>query len=363
MAAKILRTGLTLTMVLVLAVTAAGAAGATQTDDAESEDEATTIDSCTTITEPGVYKLDDDLTNRTANETVTENDSVSACILVRADDVVVDGNDDAIEGTETIETESDESASVVNQTHDASLRGTDETLEVGVAVSPPENETELRNVTVRNVETSNWAAGLFVENVTKSSIENVEATENTELGVEVRALTFSKVTDVRVTDNGGIGVLVSETSYSAVDSVQSADNRHVGVLVADSKKNKLTNVSAVNHSVAGVAAVDSSGNGVTDVEVRETGGADRSETAGLLFDSASNNVVTDVNATANENWAYYATNGSADNLVLNLTDEGRSVSFVGTDVAIRFDEAATDDGSPLTIRETTDDGSILVLSR
>jgi hypothetical protein len=276
-----------------------------QTDSEQADDEATTVDSCTTITEPGVYELGPNLTNQTESDDADG----TACIVVQADDVVVEGNGAAIDGS-------------------------DANGDVGVAVRPSNDSDVLRNATVRNVEASNWTTGVLVENATKSAVENVESSGNSEAGVEVRNLTYSAVTDVRATDNGDYGLVVNESSGT-----------------------KLTNVSATNHSVAGVAAVDSSKNLITDVEVNATGDGASSQTGGLLFDNASNNVVKDASVSETQNWAHYSTNGSADNLVARLSDEGQTVSFVGTDVAVRYD-----DGS-LVVNETTEDGSILVLSR
>jgi len=373
MTASTLRSALTVVVAVVLASSVASV-GAAQTH-AQPGAEPTTVDSCTTITEPGVYELSDNLTNATANTTLFEFDgvTVTGCVVIASDDVVFDGNGYSVVGANAIAGLNETTVSVANQTTDGGLENvtvlnesnasteTNETLGVGVAALPRDGtQQHLTNVTVKNVRSTDWAAGVYVENVTKSTVASVDASGNAEVGFELSNASFTVVEEVRAADNGGHGVIVYATTHSYLTSVQAEDNGFTGFIVGESHWNKFADVSAVNQSIAGVAVFNSSANAFAHVDVRQTTGESYPTTAGLLFDSASNNILTDVSAVDNRNWTYYATNGSADNVVLKLTSDGQTISFVATDVALRFDENATATGTPLVIADTSSNASILV---
>jgi hypothetical protein len=369
-----LRSALAVGMAIILASSVASA-GAVQTD-AEPGDGATTIDSCTTITESGVYELSGDLANATANTTIfgIDGTEVTACVVVAADDVVFDGNGHAVDGGGVTTGLDETNVSIANQTTNGTVdavgavnesnasTGANETLDVGVAVLPQgETQTELTNVTVRNVRSSDWFAGVYVENVTKSTITGVDASGNAEIGFEFANATFSVVDEVRAADNGGLGVLVYGAEYNALTSIHAENNGYAGFVVGESNRNKFADVHAANQSIAGIALFNASHNVVTGVDVRETAGEGYPITGGLVLDNASNNFLADVTSADNENWTYYSSNGSVDNAVLDLTDDGRTVSFVATDVAIRFDERTmASSGTPLVIVDTSPNASIVV---
>lgn len=374
MTASTVRSALTVAVAVALASSVASV-GAAQTH-AQPDGGVTTIDSCTTITEPGVYELSGDLTNATANTTIFEFDGadVTACVVVAADDVVFDGNGYTVDGANATAGLDETNVSVANQTTGGTLEnvtavnesnasaGANQTLDIGVAVLPQAaTQTELTNVTVKDVRSSDWFAGVYVENVTKSTITDVGASENAEIGFELANATFSVVDGLRASDNGGLGVIVYGAEYNALKSVQAENNGYAGLVVGESHWNKFSELHASNQRIAGLALFNATNNVVSGVEVRETAGQGYPTTGGLLLDNASNNFFVDVTSVDNENWTYYSTNGSTDNLVLKLTDDGRSISFLATDVAVRFDEGPmAEPGTPLVIVDTSPNASILV---
>lgn len=372
------RAVLALGMALILIASTVPAAAIAQEDGQES-DGATTIDSCTTITEPGEYELADDLTNATANTTIFEFDGVQvdACVVVASDDVVLTGNGNAVEGV--AEPTNGTNVSIANQTTDANLTNVTNatgdlnetadgnetlTLDVGVAVLPlNDTEANLTNVTVRDVDSANWFAGVFADNVTESTLQGIEASDNVEIGFELDNVTNSSIGDVRATDNGGIGGIVYRSDDNALSDLHAENNTYVGYVVGESHRNQLRNVTALNQNIAGMAVFSSDENAMIGVDVRNTSGDAPTfgPSAGLLLDNASDNFVTDVTASDNRNWTYYSWNGSTGNFVLNLTDDGTQLSFAATDVALRFDENATDEpGLPLVVLDTGENASVLV---
>lgn len=392
MASSRIRATLALVMGLVLIASIVPIGAAAQQDGQESDDGGRVIDSCTTITEPGVYELGDNLTNATANTTIFEFDGVQvdACIVVASDDVVLDGNGNTVEGAVPDAADLNETdVSIANQTTDANLTnitsestaadgtgndtaganetglaGQNQTLTVGVAVLPLDGgQAELANVTVRDISSSNWFAGMFVENVTASTVRNVDASGNLELGFELGNVTGTSVTNLRASDNGGLGVIVYQSHDNFMNSLRAENNTFAGYLLEKSHHNGLVNVTASDQNIAGIAFLNASENALVGAHVRNTTGQFFAFSGGLVLDNASGNLIAEVTATDNQNWTYYSTNGSTGNFVKNLTVDGRSLSFTATDVALRFDQNATDAaGTPLVILDTSENASIVLLT-
>ncbi|WP_162224251.1 right-handed parallel beta-helix repeat-containing protein [Halorussus salinus] len=164
------RVGL-LVATLVVAVSGAAFAGATgpgatpfDTAASSSTDAARqTVDSCTTIDEPGTYVLTTNIEN--GGKTAIS----KACIEITADDVTFDGDGHEIDG-----------------------RGVSHTK--GIAV------VGAQGVTVRNVAVDDWHSGLLVTNGSTATIESVESFSNT-YGVRVENAEEATVENSTVTDN------------------------------------------------------------------------------------------------------------------------------------------------------------------
>lgn len=193
------------------------------------QSDARTIDSCTTITEPGVYTLGGDITNTTAD----------TCIRVTSSDVVLDGGDHTISGG------GDGEAVEIHATGEDSQEG-------------------IENVTVRNLTIEEWRTGvqfLDVQNatVTGTSIDTV-------VGVEVgRAADQVTIRDNVISTEGyenrragssrGNGVLL-RSSATVVDN-RIADGSY-GVRIANSANNTIVgNTIATNVAGISVRVVDS----------------------------------------------------------------------------------------------------------
>ena len=150
-------------------VVAGPALGSTASDgadrsDAEASGDAarTSIDSCTTIDQPGNYALTADVENA-GNTAISE-----SCIEITADDVTLDGGGHRIDGRGE------------SHTRGIAVRGAEgvtiENVEVrdwhaGIFVSKG-------SVTVRDVRTVSNAYGLRLENATDATVENGTVEEN-----------------------------------------------------------------------------------------------------------------------------------------------------------------------------------------
>lgn len=152
------------------------------------------IDSCTTIDEPGVYTLSQDLES-----------SAGTCIEIAASDVTLDGAGHAIEGS-------------------------------GDGFGIQTENTGLTNVTVTDVTVSNWQVGLRYRNVDGGSVEGVVASENT------RGMAFIQSRNLRVVENTATanehqGIRLLGTHDSTVGDNTAVENAADGFFITRSTNN------------------------------------------------------------------------------------------------------------------------------
>ena len=175
-------------VVLVVAV-AAAVGGSALVTTGQADGGTTTVDSCTTISEPGRYVLEENLT--ASDE--------GACIHISASDVVFDGAGHTIEGDRT---ESDIEA--------AANGSLPPRTSVGVSVNASD---PLSNVTVENVTVRGWYYGIVYEDVSTVLVREGLATDNG-VGVYVLNSRDVELEEVTPTNNVVSGILVEQTSVT-----------------------------------------------------------------------------------------------------------------------------------------------------
>lgn len=187
------RLDFSLLLALVLSIVASvGLVAAVPADTAASP--ATPVDSCTTITEPGVYVLTTDLKDN-KDTRISE-----SCIEIQTDDVVFDGDGHIIDG-----------------------KGISDTRGVSVNAS-----AEATNVTVRNLTVSDWNVGVFYQSVSGGEIQSVNASGN------AYGINLDDSTDVEVRENSvshnlvGIDLLRGNADVTVTNNTVE-DNHLVGV--------------------------------------------------------------------------------------------------------------------------------------
>lgn len=268
----------------------------------------TTIDSCTTITEPGTYVLTQDVTN--SSETV--------CIDVQASDVVIDGDGHTIDGIDGSETTA---VSIESQS----------------------------NVTVKNLVLSEWRIGTKLDSTTNSTVSNVVVTD-TLRGVYLSESDANTLRNVSVTDSGsGITLFRSQqnhltdivssdnangisiayrTADNRLRNVSTNDNSYTGIQLSNiATNNSLSNVTA-NNNTNGIGLADSDDNHLTNIAVRNN------DRVGVQFVGSDNNTLTrsviagnDVGITI-DNTGIPRSFGSTENLVYdNRLNNTRNVVF------------------------------------
>lgn len=151
--------------------------------------DATRIDSCTRITDPGTYVLtadvEDDQSTRLSE----------SCIRIATDDVVFDGNGHTIDGRG------------ISDTRGVTATGT--------------------NVTVRNVTVSDWDRGIYYRNVSGGTIRGANATANG-YGIDL-----DRSSGVAVMDNDVSGNLIGIDLRRSNAGVELGGNRVNGNHLAD----------------------------------------------------------------------------------------------------------------------------------
>lgn len=255
--------------------------------------DATEVDSCTVIDEPGQYELVGDI----------EGTATDACIQIKSDDVVLDGNGHTVRGEDV---ESGVGILVFN----------------GSREGYPREGSALNDVTVRNVEVSNWKRGVQIgetldsgptvtlRNVTvtnngggmslfgadESRLENVDVSDNERAGIvvwETRNLTAEGITANR---NGGSGIsfsdVVLDSSFS--DVTVTGNDGHGIHFSTVAVNNSVTGAYVANNDGAGVSFVDSSDNVVRDSTVVDNTGP------GVLADPANGDRIENVSVGGNE---------------------------------------------------------------
>lgn len=366
-----------------------------QADDAQAE----TIDSCTTITEPGKYVLSSDIEN--ANGT---------CIRIETSDVVLDGNGHTIAGV-TNESRRDEfreatmAPSVVFSDNETAQN---ETLVAEVVANYPlptnprwanigvaaNASAGLSNVTVRDVTVTEFTFGIYYEGVSNGNIENVTADSNGD-GIDVFNSTDTGVADTRLVDNqfGLFALNVTDATVSGVTAEGNAvstlamffapevritetaiSESPIGVVLLSSDGAMIDDSTVTDSAYTGIGVFASRDVRLTDVNVTNTTAEippylaesppPFEAPAGINLDNTSDSLLRNVTASDNADWAYYSTNGSVANVGEQVVLNGTALSFTATDVALSIEEGSVNAseerlvGDNLVATNTTADAAL-----
>ncbi|WP_224334673.1 right-handed parallel beta-helix repeat-containing protein [Haloprofundus halobius] len=241
---------------------------------------ATPITECTELTEPGHYELTRNLTT-----------DAGRCLVVTADDVVVDGGGHAVRGEGRFGT-------------------------AGVVVGSWERPT--RNVTVGGLTVSNWDDAVQATRATELRVEGVTARES-RVGFGLRSVTDSVVSDATATRNSVYGVsLLDRTRSTRLRNVTATENALFGVHVSSGPTNTtLADVRAARND-HGIALVGSRNTTVRDSR------AVSNRVAGLWLSAAHGTRVTNTTLT-NRLYGVALTDGTAETTIAENTVVGNAV--------------------------------------
>lgn len=298
--------------------------------------DATPVDTCTTITEPGTYELTADLEG-----------SDGPCLHVRESGVAVRGNGYAVRGNGT--------------------EGSVGILVYAGASSEP-TDASLRDVTVQNVTASGWERGIQVGDIsgigTNATLSNATVTDNDVAGVYLVEAENATVDGLDATGNGN-GVILWEVQNSALTDVTATDNRDSGVaLMQDVYGVEIRGVTATGNGDGGY----SSGGVYASTDARRNVIADavlsNNEGAGLRFSDSGENVLRDAVVEGNTGPGVHGIPANEDDLRnVTMVDNGGPALSVeqgqlsGTEVRIDARATASFESQPVTLDDA--DASVL----
>ncbi len=223
--------------------------GATVTTRQDATQQATPIDSCTTIDEPGTYRLVESIENSTAD----------VCILIQASDVHFDGGGHTVDGN------------VTRRALLERLAGPPPSEGVGIGVNI-DGSSPVSNVTVTNVVASDWFFGVLVRGASGATVRDVTGTASG-IGILVDATTGARVERSNASNNVISGVSVSGSldrrGNNTVENVTTAGNGRYGVLLVDSPSSTVRDITATGNAFVGLEVVNSSHATVRNVTVTE----------------------------------------------------------------------------------------------
>lgn len=381
-----------LLVALIVFVASVSVGGAAMDADRGTYQQVTSIDSCTTIDEPGMYRLTDSIGNSTAD----------VCIDVQAGNVHFDGGGHTVDGNISRQDVLDRSP----PTGPAPTEG------MGIGVNLNESSS-VSNVTVTNVNVTGWFYGVLVRGVEGATVRNVTSSTNG-IGILVDSTTGARIERSNGSNNVVTGVSISDsrdgTSSTAVVNTTASDNGRYGVLLFDSPYSHVQDVTATGNAFVGIEVVNSSHSIVRNVTVTENafrglgvdalpGYVTRNVTVtdndfsrngfigmavfattnstfvnnsvvgtrgtlapersppvpstGIVVDFGSEgNVFADTDARNQAEWAYIGVD-SGSNTVENLRTDTATVSFEGRNIAL---------GTTATVLEDTTDGESTMLA-
>ncbi len=282
------------------------------------------VTSCRVISSPGEYVLTADIINST----------YSTCIEITSSDVIFNGNGytmDGVDGTNTY----------------------------GVYVY--NLDVSLTNVTVENLNITDWRSGIHYNNAKNGRIKNNNVSSNF-IGIYlIGNSNYNTLTDNIVTltpfggygigidnshnnnltintvnENGGTGIVLENTSSNNILTDNNASsNGDIGIwLLGSSNYNTLTNNILAGNGFSGL------GNGHTGILIETsrnnivTANIVKDNMRGIVLYSSSNNILTNNNASDNQDWDFYSNSNSMGNNVIDL-NIGSTISFTGKDIAIK----------------------------
>ena len=271
------------------------------------------LDSCTTITEPGRYELAADITDSDA----------STCLRIRSSDVVVAGGDHRIDGVGSFGS-------------------------AGVVVGP-ESDRPLRNVTVRNVTVTGWDDGIRYIRVVDGRVIRTTTADN-RVGIALLDTHDSRLADNVARANRLRGISLLESSENNTLRNNTAENNALfGIhLVEGGVRNNTLASNAATNNEFGIVLIGVHDNAVTG----NTATANRM--AGIWLSASSGNRLAR-NAVSNRFYGVFLADRSTENAVTNNAVESNAVG-------IRLRSSDDNTVSNNTVSSSSDNAILLISS-
>lgn len=183
----------------------------------------TYVNNCITITVSGEYIL---------NQSILNNNSI-ACINISSSDVIFDGNGSTIDGIGSADT-------------------------YGVYVS---YSTALTNITIKNLNVTDWHYGIYYQNVSNGSIAN-NTIQSSQYALYLNSSTFNNITYNNASSNNNTIYLASSSYNNFSSNALYTPREFTDVVIAD---NDTKNNSFWSNEFYGNGVNDTFGNNIYNV--------------------------------------------------------------------------------------------------
>ena len=276
------------------------------------------------VTSSGLHTVDSDITDG----------GVTSCIDINASDVVLEGNDNTIDGLDQ------------------------DSGSIGVSVT---DSATLTNVTVRNLTVTNWEDGVSYDDADDGKVTNVNASANSNQGIRLFLSSNNDVTSNTAIGNTNQGIeLVFSSDNNSVTSNTVTGNGRDGIrLFSSSDNNNVTSNTATGNDRDGIRLFSSSDN--NNVTSNTATGNDNS---GIGITSSGNNTVTSNTATGNDKNGIDLFSSSNNNTVTANTATGNSIDGVrlysSSDNNVMSNNASGNDQDGLEVEVSSDNNSVVL---
>ncbi len=248
---------------------------------------ATSLNSCTTISSPGVYYLTSDIT-----------DSSSTCFTISTSNVTLDCQGHVIDGTQA-------------------------SGSYGIYASG-----SLSNITIRNCKIQEFYYGIYFYNgVHDSKIENVISNDNNDTGILLSSSSYNTLSNITANDNDNyFGIKLDHSLYNILHNIIANNNGYGGITLDYSSNNTLINVTANNNkgTDGGIFLDYSSYNTLINITANNN-------TVGIyIWDDCENNILANSTFLYN-NYGISIGSGGGNNIIYNNIFNGTKDSFIFMD--------------------------------
>jgi len=187
----------------------------------------TEIRGCTQITQPGEYRLTQDIIDS----------SVSTCIDIQADNVILDCQGHIIDGVNA------------SNSH-------------GIYIYNSWIIT--RNVTIKNCILTDWTYGIYIYNVYSNTLLNLTTNYNY-YGIYIDASDYNTLSNI-ISNSNYYGISVSNSNYDSLSNL-TTDYNKFGIHVSSLSFSNIYNIRAEFNVLDGVSIGNSKYNNITNINV------------------------------------------------------------------------------------------------
>jgi len=247
----------------------------------KSQESYTEITGCTQITEPGEYRLVNDIIDSTA----------STCINIQADNVILDCQGHIVDGNDTSGSYGIYAYIKTNVT----IKNCIVTDWYYGIYFDSSNSNTLSNITAN----SNYF-GIFLYNSNSITLSNITANSNID-GIHLYNSYFNILSDITSNSNSGSGIFLDSSNSNTLSNI-TANSNYFGIFLYNSNSNTLSNITS-NSNERGIYLRESNSNIIK-------GSMFQNNYYGIYLYNSSMNLIYDNLFNSTSDNVYFGTSGA-----------------------------------------------------